>query len=391
MASYEIVRPFEVLEQLGRDYHRVQHDHGRAAAHGAARRRLEADMEQIAQRFERVLEHWAADEDEELRATWRRYFYGGGPPPQEPDVEPPCLFRGEAETGARVEVRPTADGGHDIVVDGAVVEHSAARWRLDAGAGEPLLVGGLRCRELFDAPAEAVRALGRFVATPESVPPWRWARELFDDGLIDGEFATTARGRRALAAVPAPDADGPQQTSYCVIAADAARARILTLAVGTTSDDDGPDALVEICDLANPARRAHDGDLVADTRGVLRGARSGGPPRSVDVRRRSQPQEADRRFAELVAAQAAAVWRQVPRCHIIVVALPGMLGDLRPAIARHRTGATPPDIDELVGDLSRLAAPALHDALAEAGLLPARGRMPPGPTGLGPGSVGVTR
>jgi len=388
MANYEIVRPSELLEKLGRDYHRVQHDHGRADAHGAARKRIEAHMAQIAQRFERVLEHWAADEDEELRATWRRYFYDGGPPPREPDVQPPCLFRGETENGDRVEVRPAADGGHDILVDRARVEHSPERWRLDAAAGEPFLVGQLRCRELFDAPAEAVRALGRFVATTESVPPWRWARELFDDGLIDGEFATTARGRRALAAIRAPTADGPEQASYCVIAADAARARILTLGVAAAPDEAGLAPLVEICDLANPARRAHDGDLLADTRGVLHRADAGGPPRSVDERRQSQPQEADRRFAELVAAQAEAVWRQVPRCHIVVVAPPGMLGDLRPAIARHRTGARPPDIDELAGDLSRLAPAALHDALAEAGLLPARDRMPPGPSGWGP--VGVT-
>jgi hypothetical protein len=53
-----------------------------------------------------------------------------------------------------------------------------------------------------------------------------------------------------------------------------------------------------------------------------------------------------------------------------------MLGHLRPAIARRRTGPSRPDVQELARDLSRLAPPALHDALAEASLLPARGRLP---------------
>jgi hypothetical protein len=66
-----------------------------------------------------------------------------------------------------------------------------------------------------------------------------------------------------------------------------------------------------------------------------------------------------------------------------------MLGTLRPAIERRRSRTSPLDVQALDKDLSRLASPALHDALAEAALVPPRGRLPtPGESGLGPGPSG---
>jgi protein required for attachment to host cells len=391
MANYEIVRPFRLLEQLGRDHHRAKQDHAREAPKGATRRRIEADMAEIAQRFERVLEHWAAAEDEELRAAWRRYLYDGAPPPQGPDIEPPCLFRGVTEAGARVEVRPAPDGGHDVLLDGTRNEHSAVPWQLEVDAPEPLLVGQIRCREVFDAPDEALRAVARFVATAGSVPPWRWARELFEDGLIDSEFDLTPRGRRALMRVDPPAASGPHHVSYCVVAADAGRARILALESAASPDGETPTSLIEITSLTNPQRRSRDSDVQSDARPGPRGDGSSDPRHAVDDRRQSRRQDADRKFSELVAAQAEAVWHHYPGCHVVVVAPPGMLGHLRPAIARHRTGAGTSGVSELDKDLTRLAPSALHDTLAEAGLLPARGRAAPGTSDWTAGPVGAPR
>jgi protein required for attachment to host cells len=383
MATYEIVRPSELLAQLRREYQRVQQDHMREAPEGATRRRIEAEMERIARRFERLLAHWVSEDNEELRAAWRKHLHDGGPPPEQPVVETPRLFKGETEAGSRLEIVPALDGGHDVFVDGTRVEHSAVAWHLDPEAREPFFVGSFKCREVFDAPAEAQRALARFVAAGETAPPWRWVSELFGDGLIDSEFGLTPRGRRLVT----PEAvAGPGQARYCVVAADAGRARILTL--GTASPGDPtPVSLVEVADLTNPARRTRDGDLFSDTRPGLRRESATGPTHGVDDRRDSQRAEADRRFAEMVADEAQAAWLDEPGCHIVVTAPPKMLGSLRPAIARRMTGAAPLDVEELDKDLSRLSPPALHDALAEAGLLPARGRVPPVPGSSGFGAV----
>jgi protein required for attachment to host cells len=378
MATQEIVRPSELLAQLARDYHRVQQAHAREARHGATRRKIAAEMERIAHRFERVLDHWSSAEDEELREVWRVHLYEGGPPPDAPTVEPPCSFKGETDAGARLEIRPASDGGYDIMLDGARIEHSALPWHLNPEAREPFRIGEYWCRERFDAPPEAVRALARFVATPESVPPWRWAAELFQDGLIDSEFALTPRGRRALVGEQEEAGAAPEPGSYCVIAADAGRARILTLEINESSDSAQPTSLVEISDLSNPARRARDRDLFSDTRPGLRREGAHGPRHAVDDGRASQRQEADKRFAELVAEQAEAAWRRHPTCHVVLVAPPRMLGTLRPALARRHPCPATSEIEELDKDLSQLAPAALHDALAQAGLLPARARPPTG-------------
>jgi protein required for attachment to host cells len=373
MANHEIVRPSELLAQLGEEYHRVKQHQAREAHASASRRRIENDLERIAQRFERVLSHWSAEEDKELRATWRKHLYEGGPAPRGPEVRPPRLFIGETDGGAHVEIRPASDGGHDIVVDGTLTEHSAAHWRLGPDAREPFAIGQHLCRERFEAPQEAIRALQRFVATDEALPPWRWARELFEDGLIDSEFGLTQRGRRALVATDEPDAGGAQQAGYCVIAADAGRARILTLEAGSSSDEAAAH-LVEVADLSNPARRTRDSDLFSDTRPGLRREGAHGPRHAVDDGRDRQRDESDKKFAEQVAEQAEAAWCHFAACHIVVVAPPKMLGILRPVLARHQRGVTRCDVDELDRDLSRLAPSALHDALAEAQLLPPRGR-----------------
>ncbi|HWM88369.1 MAG TPA: host attachment protein, partial [Kofleriaceae bacterium] len=242
-----------------------------------------------------------------------------------------------------------------------------------------------------DAPVEALRSLARFLTTSEAVPPWRWARELFEDGVVDTEFGLTPRGRRAIARDLQPEDSGTHRISvcFCVVAADAGRARILTLESETAADEPTAGRLVEISDLSNPARRARDKDLFAESRPGVQRESPAGPTHGVDDRRGGQRQEADKKFAELVAEQAEAAWRQYPACKIVVVAPPRMLGNLRPAIARRRTGASVPEIQELGRDLSRLAPPALHDALAEAGILPARGRT--GAGGLTPGPNGPAR
>ena len=368
MATYQIVRPAERLAQLGREYHRVQQDHAREAPGGAGRRRLQDTMERIAQQFERVLACWVADD--EMSAAWRSHLYETAPAPDGPEVSPPRLFKGVTEAGSRIEIVPAADGGRDILIDGARMEHSEVPWHLDPERHAPFRIGSKQYSEVFDVPDEAMRALERFLSSP-GAPPRRWVRDLFEDGLIDVDLALTARGRRALA----PDrgsSTGTAQHRFCVVAADGAHARILTLDAANVHDASTA-PLVEVADLSNPARRAKDSELFSDTRPGLRRESGQGVRHAVDDRRDSQRQEGDRRFADMVAAEAEQVWSSHPACHLVVVAGPRMLGNLRPAIARRRNG-TPLEVRELDRELSWMSPPALHDALAGASLLPPRGR-----------------
>ncbi|WP_437965149.1 hypothetical protein WMF04_36670 [Sorangium sp. So ce260] len=53
-------------------------------------------------------------------------------------------------------------------------------------------------REHVELPVEALEARRAWVERPATEPPWRWARELVAGGLVDGHFALTDRGRRAI-------------------------------------------------------------------------------------------------------------------------------------------------------------------------------------------------
>jgi hypothetical protein len=68
-----------------------------------------------------------------------------------------------------------------------ITENRAAVFRLD----------GTEFREVSDANRSALGALRNFSASGGD-PPWEHASALLTDGLVDINFALTARGRRAL-------------------------------------------------------------------------------------------------------------------------------------------------------------------------------------------------
>src|SRR5690606_15730835 len=158
---------------------------------------------------------------------------------------------------------------------------------------------------------------------------------------------------------------------------NAARARILTLASTTPLGRPTLATLDEAADTVNPASRARDGERLSDTRPGLRREGPHGPRHGVSDRRDAHRDETERRFVESVADEAAEVWSRFHACTIVLVAAPQALGLLRPAVARHLRGQTPYEVVELPRELTKLAAPALHDALAGAGVLPPPGRLPP--------------
>jgi protein required for attachment to host cells len=363
----------EALAALGREYHHLQQEHARQRVEGAHGHALERKLQRTGERFERLLVRWIADE--ELRDRWIKFFYNQGPMPDEPRIGTPPLFKGVTEQGAPIEVRPSA-GGYDVVVADSIARHEALPWHLDPDRIGPIQIGGHTCRETPGVSAEAFQALRDFASSANAEPPWRWLRELFEDGLVDRNFGLTPRGYRLLgkSASVAPRASG--WLTFGVLAADAARARIFVLRA-ENEDEPTPAPLVEVFETMNPERRTRDSDLFRDTRPGLRREGPHGPRHGVSDRREMHRRDVERRFASFIVKQAVRIFEERAVTRVVLVASPAMLGSLRRAVVHVTGGRLPWSVRDFARGLTRLAAPAVHDALAADGLLPPRGRPTP--------------
>jgi protein required for attachment to host cells len=366
------IEPIDLLHKLGDQYRHVEQEHQRQPPRSATRHRIAAELQSIQDHFERLLVEWVADDG--LRTRWREFLYGREPAPDSPRLPPPPLFKGRTDAGATIDIRPVPDG-YDVIVDGARLDHSSAPWHLDPDMRGPVQIGGHACEEIFDAPEPAVRELTEFLAG-RAGPPWRWARELLEDGLIDAALALTPRGKRCLERARPVSEPAPRVRNHCVLVADAARARVWVLDADGGGNAPSIFELVEVAEITNPILRARDVEVVSDSGTGRRGGAKTpihAPPDHRDHRRR----DLERHFAAQVAEEAAAVWRRYPSCELIVAASPVMLGLLRPALARQIRVTDQVHVRELPRDLTKLTGPALHDLLAEDELLPPRGRRPP--------------
>ena len=152
--------------------------------------------------------------------------------------------------------------------------------------------------------------------------------------------------------------------TFCVVVADASRARVLVMEPDRETGDAAGSELVEIAEITNPMVRARHAAVQSHAR-----------------------RDIERHFAAEIAAEAAAVWSSYPPCELIVAANLAMLAVLRPAILAQTQGmqaqgmrierpATrseiPSGIHEVERDLVKLSGPRLRDELAAAGLVPAR-------------------
>jgi hypothetical protein len=188
------------LEATVAEYHHVQSEHRKAGEEGTVRRRLRSRLARLESHFERLLEESVGDD--EVRTAWRRRLHEGAAAPAEPrPPEPPLLFRGRSAAGSVVEIRQRADGDCDVFVDGARLERvAAARDLADDEVPLTFTMGGQQFREIFEVPAPALAAARAYFSDGSGRPPWQHAAVLAADGLVDGTFALTPRGHRALAA-----------------------------------------------------------------------------------------------------------------------------------------------------------------------------------------------
>lgn len=181
----------EELEEIVEQYRHARSEHQRAGREGRVRRHLKARLDELEERFERLLALLPLDEQE--RAAWRARLHDGPPLPSPVPAEPTLLFRGRSQGGSVIEIRADADRGATVMVDGVPVERLVGEP--EGGVFE---LGDQSFEEVFEASPEAREALGAWVFGPAGPPPWEHAAELIADGLVDRHFGLTARGRRAV-------------------------------------------------------------------------------------------------------------------------------------------------------------------------------------------------
>lgn len=142
----------------------------------------------------------------------------------------------------------------------------------------------------------------------------------------------------------------------CVAIVDATRARLYTYEQG---GEDPAHELREVVDLVNPARRQRPSELFSDGH-------------AFDDHRDAHIENYDVQFARDVVIAIDRVARDGAFEHVILVASPKMLGELRKVDdVLHREGMV---MDEIPRDLAKLTSPQLHDHLAQLKLLPPRQR-----------------
>src|SRR5688500_107951 len=127
------------LQRIAAEYRHLHNDHNREGIEGSWRRRLQAQMEVLDQRFEALLTRWVRDE--ELCQRWRDHLRHRGAEPPTPSLAEPPLFLGIAETGSRVELRQLNDG-YGIFFDGALGNRLTTGIESALNGGEHLVLAG---------------------------------------------------------------------------------------------------------------------------------------------------------------------------------------------------------------------------------------------------------
>jgi protein required for attachment to host cells len=162
----------------------------------------------------------------------------------------------------------------------------------------------------------------------------------------------------------------------CIATVDASRARLYAY----QEDAEPGRELREMRDLVNAGRRMKQGEMFSESRppsaprggvGPAAGGSPGGPAK--DDHRDDHVAMMDAKFAKEVVEELEKIIRADGVGHLILIASPKMLGELRKANGTlKRNGMV---VDEIPGDLSNLSATQLHDHLASLDMVPGRQRL----------------
>jgi protein required for attachment to host cells len=154
-------------------------------------------------------------------------------------------------------------------------------------------------------------------------------------------------------------------SEYCVVVADAMRARLFTLEASRSAKNESGPNLVETIGMVNPEMDSRTGANRPEPRAGARAV--GAALRSSDTHRVRHEFELERRFARAVSAQADALVRSSGATRLIQCASTRMLGLLRSEGEESR--ATVRDVPR---DMTKMTPRQIHEHLAREGLLPAR-------------------
>jgi protein required for attachment to host cells len=159
----------------------------------------------------------------------------------------------------------------------------------------------------------------------------------------------------------------------CIASIDAARARLFSYQEDATPGQE----MRELRDLTNPGRRLRDSEMFSESRPPLKASGQRGPDISggpgSDDHRNDHIAVMDAKFAKEIIEEIDKLVRAGGYGHLILIASPKMLGELRKANgALKRNGLV---VEEIPRDLANLDAPQLHDHLASLNKIPGRQRL----------------
>jgi hypothetical protein len=159
------------------------------------------------------------------------------------------------------------------------------------------------------------------------------------------------------------------KAKYCVIVADARRARIFELKRPDFAEIGQSAKLVELADLVHPERRLRGSEMFTDSRpGMHRGSGGKAPSHGVDDGRDAHRDEIDRRFASKIVGEGVRVSSELGATRIVLAATHGMLGLLRSDAAK--LAASGAKVLELPQELTGLTPARLYTHLASEKVLP---------------------
>lgn len=188
--------PFELLRQLAWRYHRFKQQHKHRGPVSSRSRQHQQVLKELEESFERALDRWV--DDETLHEAWLAHFYHFAPEPRGPALPKPPIFKGRDPSGRSAALLPAQGGGYELMIEGKPVRRLSGPVRFPDRPLRSLRVGGFGFAETFDASDAAVEALNEYARDPSRGAPWKYASDLYSDGVVDPNFGLTPRGRRLI-------------------------------------------------------------------------------------------------------------------------------------------------------------------------------------------------
>lgn len=154
----------------------------------------------------------------------------------------------------------------------------------------------------------------------------------------------------------------------CIAIIDATKARICEYDERNAAGQE----MTELIDIVNLGRR-HLADAFVESEAGERQGGAGGHQQATDDHRQQFANSRDEKFAHEVVAQIDQIVRGRSYTHLVIVAAPHMLGELRKhGSVLRRDGLK---LDEIDHDLVGMSDAQVHDYLAHAGIVAPRRRI----------------